>query len=306
MAKQTSGEIFFDKKIDNLLLTNAIRQHVKQLSVNIGPRPITDEKSIKKAERYLIHYFKDIGLDVRRQEYKYRNYNIANVIACSQKHSLANKYYVIGAHYDSVPETYGADDNASGVAVLLELARYTMQEKISLPICFVAFTAEESPTFGTRHQGSKVFVKSVIEKKDQILGSIILEMVGYTSNEQDYPIVLKRMGYPSKGNFISIVGNRNSKKFSQSIFQSFKENTRLPVETLFVPLNGWLLPATRLSDHAPFWDAGLPAVMITDTAFFRNPNYHTFHDTHDTLDYFFMAELVKSLLITLKKLPFQS
>ena len=177
-----------------------------------------------------------------------------------------------------------------------------MQEKISLPVRFVAFTAEEPPTFSTRHQGSKVFVKSVLEKKDEILGAIILEMVGYTSNEQAYPLVLKWMGYPSKGNFIGIVGNRKSKKFGQSIFQSFKKNEQLPVETLFVPFNGRILPDTRLSDHSPFWDAGLFAVMITDTAFFRNPNYHTPKDTFDTLDYFFMAELVKSLLITLKKL----
>ena len=279
-----------------------IKKHIHRLAVDIGPRPVTNEQSIKKTENYITNYFKSIGLQVQLQQYKYSNYNIANIIAGSQENLLSSKYYVIGAHYDSVPETYGADDNASGIAVLLELARYTTQEKISLPIRFVAFTAEEPPTFGTRHQGSKVFVKSVLEKKDEILGAIILEMVGYTSNEQNYPMVLKWMGYPSKGNFIGIVGNRKSKKFGQSIFQSFKKNEHLPVETLFVPLNGWILPDTRLSDHSSFWDAGLPAVMITDTAFFRNPNYHSPQDTFDTLDYFFMAELVKSLLITLKKL----
>ena len=292
----------FDNNIDNLFLVNSIKKHINRLAVDIGPRPVTNELSIKKTESYITNYFKNIGLQVQQQQYKYDNYNIANIIAGSQENLLSSKYYVIGAHYDSVPETYGADDNASGIAVLLELARYTIQEKISLPIRFVAFTAEEPPTFGTRHQGSKVFVKSVKEKKDEILGAIILEMVGYTSNEQIYPMVLKWMGYPSKGNFIGIVGNRKSKKLGQSIFQSFKKNAHLPVETLFVPFNGWILPDTRLSDHSPFWDAGLPAVMITDTAFFRNPNYHSPQDTFDTLDYFFMAELVKSLLITLKKL----
>ena len=279
-----------------------IKKHIHRLAVDIGPRPVTNEQSIKKTESYITNYFKNIGFQVQLQQYKYGNYNIANIIAVSQENLLSSKYYVIGAHYDSVPETYGADDNASGIAVLLELARYTMQEKISLPVRFVAFTAEEPPTFSTRHQGSKVFVKSVLEKKDEILGAIILEMVGYTSNEQSYPLVLKWMGYPSKGNFIGIVGNRKSKKFGQSIFRSFKKNDQLPVETLFVPFNGRILPDTRLSDHSPFWDAGLFAVMITDTAFFRNPNYHTPKDTFDTLDYFFMAELVKSLLIALKKL----
>lgn len=292
----------FNKKIDNSFLVNSIQKHINKLAVEIGPRPVTNEQSIKKTEKYITNCFENIGLEVKQQRYKYDNYDIANVIAGSQKNILSSKYYVIGAHYDSVPETYGADDNASGIAVLLELARYTIQEKISLPIRFVAFTAEEPPTFGTRHQGSKVFVKSIKEKKDEIIGAIILEMVGYTNNEQAYPMILKWMGYPSKGNFIGIVGNRKSKKFGQSIFQSFKKNAHLPVETLFVPFNGWILPDTRLSDHSPFWDAGLPAVMITDTAFFRNPNYHTPQDTFDTLDYLFMAELVKSLLVTLKEL----
>lgn len=302
MAEQTLDNIFFNKKIDNVFLVNSIKKHINKLAVDIGSRPITNEQSIKKTENYITDYFKNIGLQVHQQQYKYGNYDIANIIACSQKNLLSSKYYVIGAHYDSVPETYGADDNASGIAVLLELARYTIQEEISLPVCFVAFTAEEPPTFSTHHQGSKIFVKSVKEKKDEVLGAIILEMVGYTSNEQAYPMVLKWMGYPSKGNFIGIVGNRKSKKFGQSIFQSFKKNEQLPVETLFVPFNGWILPDTRRSDHSSFWDAGLPAVMITDTAFFRNPNYHTPQDTFDTLDYFFMAKLVKSLLITLKEL----
>ena len=292
----------FDNKIDTFFLVNSIKKHINRLAVDIGPRPVTNELSIKKTENYITNYFKNIGLQVQLQQYKYGNYDITNIITGSQENLLSFKYYVIGAHYDSVPETYGADDNASGIAVLLELARYTMQEKISLPVRFVAFTAEEPPTFGTRYQGSKVFVKSALKNKDEILGAIILEMVGYTSNEQSYPLVLKWMGYPSKGNFIGIVGNRKSKKFGQSIFQSFKKNEQLPVETLFVPFNGRILPDTRLSDHSPFWDAGLSAVMITDTAFFRNPNYHTPKDTFDTLDYFFMAELVKSLLITLKKL----
>ena len=292
----------FNKKIDNSFLVNSIQKHINKLAVEIGPRPVANEQSIKKTEKYITNCFENIGFEVKQQRYKYDNYDIANVIAGSQKNLLSSKYYIIGAHYDSVPETYGADDNASGIAVLLELARYTIQEKISLPIRFVAFTAEEPPTFSTRHQGSKVFVKSIKEKKDEILGAIILEMVGYTSNEQAYPMVLKWMGYPSKGNFIGIVGNRKSKKFGQSIFQSFKKNAQLPVETLFVPFNGRILPDTRLSDHSSFWDAGLPAVMITDTAFFRNPNYHSPQDTFDTLDYFFMAELVKSLLVTLKKL----
>ena len=185
MAEQTLDNIFFNKKIDNVFLVNSIKKHINKLAVDIGSRPITNEQSIKKTENYITDYFKNIGLQVHQQQYKYGNYDIANIIACSQKNLLSSKYYVIGAHYDSVPETYGADDNASGIAVLLELARYTIQEEISLPVCFVAFTAEEPPTFSTRHQGSKVFVKSIKEKKDEIIGAIIF------SDEQSlfYPII---------------------------------------------------------------------------------------------------------------------
>ncbi|RUA20109.1 MAG: peptidase M28, partial [Alphaproteobacteria bacterium] len=160
----------FNKKIDNSFLVNSIQKHINKLAVEIGSRPVTNEQSIKKTENYITNYFENIGLEVKQQRYKYDNYDIANVIAGSQKNLLSPKYYVIGAHYDSVPETYGADDNASGIAVLLELARYTIQGKISLPVRFVAFTAEEPPTFNTHHQGSKVFVKSVNKKKDEILG----------------------------------------------------------------------------------------------------------------------------------------
>ena len=128
-------------------------------------------------------------------------------------------------------------------------------------------------------------------------------MVGYTCPRQHYPLVLRWAGYPSQGNFIGIVGNWRSRRFGRTVLKGFRNNERLPVESLFVPLNGWILPATRLSDHASFWDAGWPALMITDTAFFRNPNYHLPSDTIDTLDFEFMAELVKSLELALAEFP---
>ena len=301
MVKQSLNDNPFDGAFDNSLLVKSLQTHVNKLTIDIGSRHITNEHNLKKTEDYIVGFFKGIGLTVKQQQYKYGEHNVTNIIAFS-KINQPTKYYVVGAHYDSVSETLGADDNASSIAVLLELARYTQQNKIPIPVCFVAFTLEEPPTFGTHHQGSKIFVKSAMKKGDEILGAMILEMVGYTSKKQLYPLVLKWAGYPSEGNFIGIVGNRKAKKFGQSLFQSFKQNKQLPVETLFIPFNGWILPDTRLSDHSSFWDAGIPAVMITDTSFFRNPNYHTFHDTADTLDYIFMAELLKSLLITLKEL----
>jgi len=127
------------------------------------------------------------------------------------------------------------------------------------------------------------------------VAAIVLEMVGYTSPRQDYPFVLRWAGYPSQGDFIGIVGNWRSRRIAHAVLKGFRRNKDLPVESLLVPFNGHILPETRLSDHASFWDAGLPALMVTDTAFFRNPNYHLPSDTPDTLDFGFMAQLVLSL-----------
>jgi len=145
-------------------------------------------------------------------------------------------------------------------------------QELDLAVKFVSFALEEPPAFGTRHMGSRVYAMKAWKEKEQIDGMICLEMVGYTCHDpgcQEYP-------FP---------------------FHAFHKNPKLPVIKLTVPLGGFLLPSVRLSDHSSFWDRGYKAVMITDTAFFRNPHYHRASDTMDRLDYGFMAELVESLLI---------
>jgi Zn-dependent M28 family amino/carboxypeptidase len=197
----------------------------------------------------------------------------------------------------------GADDNASAVAVLLETARElqaaTGSLSLDLKVTFVAFALEEPPAYGTRFMGSRVYAAKARREKLALDGMICLEMVGYTCREpgcQRYPFPLMFFGFPKEGNFIGIVGNFGSRSFSRMLVKSFGQNNRLPVVSLSVPLDGWLLPAVRLSDHASFWDKGFPAVMVTDSAFFRNPHYHLPSDTMDKLDLDFMAELVKSLV----------
>ncbi len=196
---------------------------------------------------------------------------------------------------------------------MLELARRLVENPLvesplaesppAAPVHFVAFTLEEAPAFMSGHQGSRVFVHAAKGAGDRVLGAIVLEMVGYTCPRQHYPFVLRWAGYPSQGNFIGIVGNWRSRAFGRAVVKGFRKNPRLPVESLFMPLDGRILPATRLSDHASFWDAGWPALMVTDTAFFRNPNYHLPSDTLDTLDFGFMAALVESLALAAAELP---
>jgi len=164
----------------------------------------------------------------------------------------------------------------------------------------VSFALEEPPAYGTRFMGSRVYAQKANEEKEKIDGMICLEMVGYACYEpgcQKYPFPLGFLNYPKAGNFIGIVGNFKSGRFTKALINEFNKNRELPVVKVTVPFNGWVIPSVRLSDHASFWDQGYKAVMITDSAFFRNPNYHTPADTMEKLDYRFMAELVESLLL---------
>ncbi|MGD9332320.1 MAG: M28 family peptidase, partial [Desulfobacterales bacterium] len=229
-------------------------------------------------------------------------HRVSNIVGSLQPVVNPRRHYVLGAHYDSVSGTVGADDNASAVAVMLETAR-AMQKTASdgkngLRLTFVAFALEEPPVYGTRYMGSRVFATQAKAENETIDGMICLEMVGYACHEpgcQHYPFPLQFMGYPKAGNFIGIVGNVKSSGFTRRLRQRFQSNPNLPVVTLTVPLNGWVMPSVRLSDHASFWSKGYKAVMVTDGAFFRNPHYHRPSDTMETLDFDFMTELVVSL-----------
>ena len=285
------------------ILRDALREHVNALAVDIGPRTPLNGDSLIRAASYIRSVFEGAGLLVREQDYQYYDHRVTNLLATAPKTAGASAYYLVGAHYDTVPGTPGADDNASAVAVLLELAGRLRNERLKAPVLFAAFTLEEPPAYLTGHQGSRVFVRSCQSKSNRMLGAIVLEMVGYTAPRQHYPYLSRWPGYPAQGDFIGIIGNWRSLRFGWTVLKGFRENQSLPVRSLFLPFNGWILPETRLSDHASFWDAGLPAVMVTDTAFFRNPNYHLPSDTIDTLDFTFMAELVKSLELALHALP---
>ena len=281
------------------VVTEALRNHVRVLSVEIGERSVVRGDGLERAKRYLIETFRTAGLSVEEQVYMYEGRPVANLIADLPGAPADRAPLLIGAHYDTVVGTPGADDNASGVAAMLELARWAIKNRPSAAVRFVAFTLEEPPNFGTRNQGSRVFVRRLLEEGETIEGAIILEMVGYTTPHQSYPLVLQWAGYPEAGDFIGVVGNRSSRAFGERILRAMRRQQTMPVESLFVWLDGRLLPDTRLSDHASFWDENLPAVMVTDTAYFRNPHYHRPTDRAETLDYGFMAELVQSLTLVL-------
>ena len=257
----------------------------------IGERTL--ERGLAEAEHYVHGVLAETGLPVERQAYAHGGAEVANLVAAAGPEGGAP--LVVGAHYDTVAGTEGADDNASAVCVLLELARRLAREPPPIPVRLAAFTLEEAPAFGTARQGSRVFIERARRHGPRPRGALVLEMVGFTAAEQHYPAPLRYAGYPATGDFIGVVGNRHSRRLASAVAAGLARAPGLPVETLTVPFDGRILPATRLSDHSSFWDAGWPAVMITDTAFFRNPHYHRPSDRLETLDFGFMARLVEGL-----------
>jgi hypothetical protein len=295
--------------IDIQATKKRLQDHVKMLTVTIGERSIFLHENLEKTRAYIEKFYQNIGVTVHCESYVYRNFKVSNVVAKISFCENPTKHYLVGAHYDSVAGTVGADDNASAIAVQLETARHLRMLKdhheLNLAVKFVSFPLEEPPTFGTRHMGSSVYAHNAWKSKEQIDGMICLEMVGYTCHDegcQDYPFPLTFFDYPKQGDFIGIVGNFKSRKFTNDLFEAFNRNPDLPVVKLTVPAGGFILPSVRLSDHSSFWHRGYKAVMVTDTAFYRNPHYHRTSDTMEKLDYDFMSELVESLLLYFRSL----
>ena len=282
-------------------IVNNLREHVRVLATDIGSRSIQEPRSLRRAQDYIQNRYAEYGLEVRVQDYEALGNPTANLVAFHPDTDLDSPLLLLGAHYDTVMGTPGADDNASAVAVMLETARILASTtRISPPgVLFVAFSTEEPPSFYTRFMGSRVFVRSLETEKLVIKGALILEMVGYYRDEpgsQKIPLTVKWMGFPNTANFIAVVGNGKSRSLVKGVSGGIKgSNCGLPVEDITIPGSGYLLPEARLSDNASFWDARIPAVMITDTSFFRNPHYHTHTDRPETLNYEKMSQLVTGL-----------
>ncbi|MGD0883922.1 MAG: M28 family peptidase [Thermodesulfovibrionales bacterium] len=269
---------------------------VQYLSQDIGERSYLDVKKLTMVADFIEERFRACGCSVKRQPFSYGSGIYHNVIGeISSSHDAKDGILVIGAHYDTVVGTPGADDNASGIAGLLELARLTALSPHRRTVRFVAFSLEEPPVFMTSRMGSHVYARSLKDEGIPVFGMISLEMLGYYCDVNDcqyYPLSIFRWFYPEKGNYIAFVGNIASRSFTNKLKRSFASVSSLPLESL----NGVsVIPGVDFSDHRSFWKFGFPAFMITDTAFYRNPNYHGPGDTPDTLDYQRMAELVAGL-----------
>jgi aminopeptidase YwaD len=258
------------------------------LDVIVGERsPSSSVRHLAAVESFIEKELGSYGLSVEGDYFSYRGKTFRNIVG-RQSAQRGTSLIILGAHFDSVQGTPGADDNASGVAVLLEAARLLSRARLRSQVLFCAFNLEELNMIGSSYLAKKL--KSAGAK---VHAMISLEMVGYTDlnpGSQKYPFGLKAF-YPERGDFIGVIGNWNSASLLRTVARQMRQVQGLPVETLSVPGNGGLIPAVRLSDHSPFWDAGYPALMITDTSFFRNPHYHGPTDTLETLNLDFMAKV---------------
>ncbi|MFS8740873.1 M28 family peptidase [Synechococcus sp. W70.1] len=205
---------------------------------------------------------------------------------------------LVGAHFDAAPATPGADDNASGVAVLLELARHFAADPAPSPLWLVAFDLEERGMVG-----STAYARFLKQQRQPLRLMLSLEMLGYrdpTPGSQRYPAGLERL-YPNRGDYIGLIGNWPTWRDLLKLQRDFQK-VGIPCCWLPAGQRGLILPATRLSDHSPFWDAGYPAVMVTDTAFLRNPHYHKLSDTLETLDLDFLSGVCRGLMQGIRSL----
>jgi hypothetical protein len=281
-----------------------LERDVRVLAVEIGPRAVGLGDTLSRTERWITERLKTAGREVVRQPYLAAGHEVANLIVevCGSG-PLAEEIIVVGAHYDTVPETPGANDNGSGVAALLALAPRLAAAK-SAPartVRLVAFANEEPPFFKTEQMGSLVYARACRARGDKVVAMLALETMGYFNDEPDsqhYPPLIGWL-YPSRGNFIGIVGNRESSGLVRQVARSFRRHSDFPREAASLPGS---LPGIGWSDHWAFWQAGYPGVMITDTAPFRYPHYHEAGDTPDKLDTIRLARVVLGLEAVLREL----
>lgn len=280
-----------------------LRNHVDELCSTPRYRNYRNIESLNMAGEYMESEFLKHTQRVERQEFDVDGKTYWNCIASFGPED--GERIIVGAHYDVCYEQDGADDNASGCAGLLELARYlgdasaeastALSLTLTYRIDLVAYTLEEPPFFRTFEMGSAVHARYLHQNNIRVRAMISLEMIGYYSDEkgsQDYPVGVLKAAYPSTGDYIAVVGKIGQAKLTRQVKKGMKRNTSVNVESINAPAS---MPGIDFSDHLNYWMYKFDAVMITNTAFYRNRNYHQITDTPETLDYETMAKVVEGI-----------
>lgn len=259
--------------------------------------PVAAPDALSAAEDFIALELGAAGLRVERQLFTWSGREFHNVVATNDGADPARPWLVVGAHFDSTPHTPGADDNASAVAAMLEIARLLAGWRPAATLQFVGINLEEVQRWlpPVYRIGSRAYAKKLKAESRKLKGALVLEMVGYTGERQRVPAAVKLIRkIPSRGTFLAAVGDGNSAHLLEAMERA--ATGLIELVTLTVPLKGFVVPDTRRSDNARFWDEAYPSLMITDTADLRNPHYHQPSDTPDTLDYAFMGKVVETVV----------
>ncbi len=278
-----------------------LERHVEALCSNPAGRHYLEKKGLAAARDYIAAQFEASGYAVGFQSYEFDGDDYANIEVTRAGNRLADEIIVVGAHYDAVVGAPGANDNGSGVAALLELARRFSEVDLSRTLRFVAFVNEEPPHFLSGTMGSEVYARRAARQGENIVAMFALETIGYYRDDpgsQHYPPPLN-LFYPKQGNFLAFVGNLGSRALVTRALRAFRQHARFPSEGIAAPA---FIPGVDWSDHRSFWKEGYPAVMITDTAPYRYPWYHSAQDTPDKVDYERMVYVVDGLAKMLEAL----
>jgi hypothetical protein len=286
---------------EELELRDRLSAEVSYLSVNIGDRNVLLPHSLLAASDYLSSCLQEQGYTVVEHPYSVEGAAVNNLEATLAGTDSTLGQVIVGAHYDSVAGTVGANDNGTGVAAVLEIARLIRQMKFRRTVRFVLFVNEEPPHFQTAQMGSRVYAHELRQAGVPVSAMISLETIGFYSDEpgsQKYPPVLN-LFYPNRGDFIGFVGDTQSRGLVRESVRGFRESTRFPSEGIAAPAD-W--PGIGWSDQWSFWQEGYPGIMVTDTAPFRYPYYHTPSDTVDKINFDKTARVVEGISKLVEKL----
>ncbi|MBT3277775.1 MAG: M20/M25/M40 family metallo-hydrolase [Phycisphaerales bacterium] len=291
------------------ILETELKAIVTHLATEIGPRSHVQYDALKRSANWIEAMFKRYGYAPTRQNFvikegydEVNGREFTNVIAELRGTKYPDEIIVIGSHYDTVHSTPGADDNASGVAATLALARHFSKTPQERTIRFVAFTNEEPPFFQTENMGSLRYARACEERGENIIVMITPEMIGYfdeTPGSQEYPHGLGGL-LPDTGNYIALVSNCSTQGYLDRALSILRKEGRIPAGSAQFPES--MVPYVGFSDNWSFWQIGVPAFMVTDMSLLRNKNYHTDRDTPMTLDYVRMARVVAGLIEVTKDL----
>jgi Zn-dependent M28 family amino/carboxypeptidase len=280
-----SGDVTVDQ--------HALERHVRMLAATLHPRSVDNLANLDRAADYVLEQLRATGAETVEQAVEADGKHFRNLIARFGPRD--GPLVVIGAHYDSCGDTPGADDNASGVAGLLELARLLAAKPPAHAVELVAYTLEEPPYFRTDSMGSVWHARSLSEAKREVRLMLSIEMIGFyrdAPKSQSYPLAPLDLLYPDEGNFIAIVAPFGDFGATRRVKALFRGASDLPAVSINAPR---FVQGVDFSDHASYWRFKMPAMMITDTSFLRNPNYHGATDTPETLDYVRMAKVVRAV-----------